>query len=176
MNRRQFLQATVAGAAASVFLPPVLSIAAPAPRSLSFFHTHTHEKLSIRYGNFSGYDKGALAEVNDFLKDFRTGEVHPIDPTLLDQLATINYCMGNQRTFDVISGYRSSKTNAQLRGRSKKVAKRSLHMRGQAIDVRQRGTSTRELRLCAMELQKGGVGYYPESDFVHLDTGRVRFW
>ncbi len=176
MNRRQFMSAIALNAAALALTTPVLALAAPAPRLLSFFHTHTGEKLDIQYGDAGRYDTNALAEIDQFLKDFRTGEVHPIDPKLLDQLASINQTFGKQGTFEVISGFRSPKTNQQLRSNSSKVAKRSLHMKGQAIDVRLSGVRIKNLQQCALQLQSGGVGYYPKSDFVHLDTGRVRFW
>ena len=176
MNRRQFLSTVALNAAALAFTSPVLAFAPQAPRFLSFSHTHTGEKLDIQYGAISGYDTTALAEIDHFLRDFRTGEVHSIDPLLLDQLASISHTFGNQGTFEVISGFRSPKTNKQLRSNSSKVAKRSLHMKGQAIDVRLTGVRIKKLQQCALQLQCGGVGYYPKSDFVHLDTGRVRYW
>lgn len=176
MNRRQFMSAVALNAAALVLTTPVLALAIQVPRSLSFYHTHTGEKLDIQYGEIGGYDTRALAEIDKFLSDFRTGEVHPIDPHLLDQLASISHTFGNQGTFEVISGFRSPKTNQQLRSNSSKVAKRSLHMKGQAIDVRLTGVRIKSLQQCALRLQCGGVGYYPKSDFIHLDTGRVRYW
>ena len=176
MNRRQFMSAVAFNAAALALAAPVLALATQAPRSLSFYHTHTGEKLDIQYGEVGQYDTKALAEIDQFLKDFRTGEVHPIDPHLLDQLASIGDNFGNQGTFEVISGFRSPKTNQQLRSNSSKVAKRSLHMKGQAIDVRLTGVRIKKLQQCALQLQCGGVGYYPKSNFIHLDTGRVRYW
>lgn len=176
MNRRQFMSAVALNAAALALTAPVLALATQAPRSLSFYHTHTGEKLDIQYGEVGQYDTKALAEIDQFLKDFRTGEVHPIDPHLLDQLASIGDNFGNQGTFEVISGFRSPKTNQQLRSNSSKVAKRSLHMKGQAIDVRLTGVRIKKLQQCALQLQCGGVGYYPKSNFIHLDTGRVRYW
>ena len=177
MDRRQFIATVACNAAAFVLAAPVLSLASPAVvRNLSFYHTHTGKKLDIQYGTSTGYNKDALATIDQFLKDFRTGEVHPIDPILLDQLVAIRYKLGVQGTFEVISGFRSPVTNRNLRNKSSKVAKRSLHMKGQAIDIRLRGVQTRKLQQCALGLQRGGVGYYPKSDFVHIDTGRVRFW
>lgn len=176
LTRRQFISTVALNATAVILLSSVPGFAGSAPRSLSFFHTHTGEKLDIQYGGTGGYDTKALVEINQFLKDFRTGEVHPIDPNLLDQLASISHAFGKHRTFEVISGFRSPKTNRQLRGKSNNVAKRSLHMKGQAIDVRLAGIQIKNLHQCALQLQCGGVGYYPKSDFIHLDTGRVRFW
>ena len=174
MNRRQFLSAaafTVTGLAL-----PTMSWATSTTRSLSFYHTHTGEKLDIAYGKPGLYDKKALDKINYFLRDFRTGEVHPIDPKLLDILASVREEFGGQGTFEVISGYRSPTTNQQLRTKSSKVAKRSLHMDGKAIDIRITGLQTKKIQQCVINMQCGGVGLYTKSDFVHLDTGRVRTW
>lgn len=144
-------------------------------RSLSFVHTHTGETLDCTYYQ-GGYAPTQLALVNHFLRDFRTGEVHRIDPGVLDILFGLRTRTGCDEPFHVISGYRSPRTNAMLRRRSDGVAAHSLHMRGQAVDVRLPGVPTKRLQELALSLQRGGVGYYPKSDFVHLDTGRVRFW
>jgi uncharacterized protein YcbK (DUF882 family) len=145
-------------------------------RSLSFVHTHTGERLSCEYYQAGGYDSATLVRVNHFLRDFRTGDVHAIDPGVLDILFAARSRAGRDDPFHVISGYRSPATNAYLRSRSLGVAKHSLHMEGRAIDVRLPGFPTRKLRDIGLALRRGGVGYYPASDFVHLDTGRVRFW
>jgi uncharacterized protein YcbK (DUF882 family) len=128
------------------------------------------------YYQEGGYDPATLARVNYFLRDFRTGDIHVIDPGVLDILFEVRSRAGRNDPFHVISGYRSPATNAYLRSRSAGVAKHSLHMEGRAIDVRLPGFPTRKLRDIALAMQRGGVGYYPSSDFVHLDTGRVRFW
>jgi uncharacterized protein YcbK (DUF882 family) len=122
------------------------------------------------------YDPVALEEINYYLRDFRTGDIHPIDPKLLDTLCAIRNKFGGKGRFEVISGYRSPRTNQSLRGKSSGVAKRSLHMKGKAIDVRLTGVQTNKIRQNAINMQCGGVGFYAKSDFVHLDTGRVRFW
>jgi uncharacterized protein YcbK (DUF882 family) len=145
-------------------------------RSLSFVHTHTGETLTCAYYQAGGYAPSQLARVDHFLRDFRTGEVHRIDPGVLDILFDLKVRTVCDEPFHVISGYRSPQTNAMLRRRSSGVAAHSLHMRGQAIDVRQPGVPTKRLQELALALRRGGVGYYPKSDFVHLDTGRVRFW
>jgi uncharacterized protein YcbK (DUF882 family) len=176
LNRRQFLSAAVLTATAMVLDPSKMSWALGGQRSLSFYHTHTGERLDIIYGWPGLYDPIALEEINHFLRDFRTGEVHPIDPKLLDTLCAIRQKFGGQGTFEVISGYRSPKTNRQLRRRSSGVAKHSLHMDGKAIDIRLKGVLTRKIQQCALGMKCGGVGFYAKSDFVHLDTGRVRFW
>ncbi len=128
------------------------------------------------YYQAGSYDPAALARVNHFLRDFRTGDVHPIDPGVLDILFDVRTRAASDEPFHVISGYRSPRTNAFLRTHSTGVSKHSLHMQGRAIDVRLPGLPTRKLRELALGLRRGGVGYYPASDFVHLDTGRVRFW
>jgi uncharacterized protein YcbK (DUF882 family) len=119
----------------------------------------------------------ALAEISRFLRDFRTGDVHPIDPDLLDALYALRTRAGDRGTYEIISAYRSPRTNEMLRNSGGGgVAKRSLHMEGKAIDVRLTGVRTSRLREEALALHVGGVGYYPDSDFVHVDTGRVRQW
>lgn len=115
-------------------------------------------------------------EVNSFMRDFRTGEVRPIDPCLLDILCEIQSTTGSRGTIEIISGYRSPQTNAMLGSKSKGVATGSLHMDGQALDIRIRDLPTHTLRTAATALRRGGVGYYASSDFVHLDTGRFRTW
>jgi uncharacterized protein YcbK (DUF882 family) len=160
-----------------VLLRPTLAQAKTAPaRSLSFYHTHTGEKLAITYYEQGDYHLDALAEASRFLRDFRTGEEHPIDRGLLDILHDVRLATESSGRFEVVSGYRSPNTNAALRAKSNGVAKRSLHMQGRAIDVRLTGVDTAQLREAALALRGGGVGYYPKSGFVHLDTGRVRQW
>ena len=117
-----------------------------------------------------------VVEFNIFLSDFRTGDMVVIDPELLDLIYDVRASLGTAATFEVISAYRSPKTNEMLRGRSNGVAKNSQHVLGNAIDVRLRDVASTDLRDAAIALQRGGVGYYKESDFVHIDTGRVRRW
>lgn len=150
----------------------------PERRTLSFFHTHTESSLRLTYAAGGQYRRNALNRIDEYLGDFRTGEVHSIDPELLDILWELQSRARGRGTFDVISGYRSPKTNSMLQGRRRHsgVASRSLHMKGRAIDVRFSGMALEELRDHAIDLQAGGVGFYPESDFVHLDTGKFRTW
>jgi len=145
-------------------------------RSLSFFHTHTSNELSVTYKIDGEFVPRALEQVNEFLGDFRNGEAYPIDPQLLDLLHEVLAASGSTGVFHVISAYRSPETNDMLRQRSKDVAKNSMHVQGKAIDVRLTDLPTARLRDVALELKLGGVGYYRKSDFVHLDTGRVRRW
>ncbi len=145
-------------------------------RALSFIHTHTGERLSIVYWADGAYLDTALAEIRHFLRDFRTGDATDIDPELLDILHVVYERTGSQGHFEVISAYRSPKTNEMLRANSGGVAKKSQHLHGKAIDVRLSDVPTSELRRVAYDLQRGGIGYYMASDFVHLDTGRFRTW
>ena len=145
-------------------------------KALAFEHTHTGEKLRLTYFERGDYVKGALHEINYLLRDFRTGDIHPIDTALLDQLFELRQTLALNRPFQVISGYRSPLTNSQLRRASHGVAERSFHLQGRAIDIRIEGVSCKTVRNAALTLAQGGVGYYPRSEFVHLDTGSVRTW
>jgi len=174
IDRRIFLRnATLAGV--SLRSLPVRA-GQPASRSISLLHTHTGERLSETYFDSSGYVSESLGRINRFLRDFRTEEVHAIDVRVLDILHDLQSTIGHDAPYEVISGYRSPQTNAALRRNSSGVAEHSFHMQGRAIDVRLSGYSTRDLHQHALALARGGVGFYPRSDFVHLDSGPVRFW
>lgn len=173
-SRRQFLTLAAAGAAATLL--PLPAWALPGKRSISFHNTHTGEDLTVTYFAEGRYRTDALRQVAVNLRDHRTGEIHAIDPTLLDLLCGLRRRMDCTEPFHVISGYRSPRTNAALAAKSKGVAKRSLHMQGLAIDIRLPGRNLGELRRLAMAMQAGGVGYYPKPGFVHVDVGRVRSW
>jgi uncharacterized protein YcbK (DUF882 family) len=147
-----------------------------AVKTLEFFHTHTGDRLRVTYAHGDTYHSDALESVNGFLKDFRNGEKISIDPALLDFLFDLQRTLGSRGTFEVISAYRSPQTNELLRSRSNGVARRSQHLLGKAIDVRLDDVELVRLRDTAIEMQRGGVGYYPQSNFVHLDAGRVRRW
>lgn len=196
-DRRRFIQVGAA-AAAVVAIPSRLKAVTPSPapvaaapvevakaapaapvRALSFFHTHTAEKADIAYAVGGQYQADALARLNHLLRDFRTGQKHPIDPKLFDLLHELTVELGNEAPFHVISGYRSPVTNSMLRSRGGShtgVASKSLHMVGKAIDIRVPDVKLKMLRDAAADLKRGGVGYYPGSNFVHVDTGRVRYW
>lgn len=174
LTRRRFL-GTLAAAAPVLVVPRGLGAVAEAPRTLRFIHTHTGERLALEYYR-GGYEPDALATLDHFLRDFRTGDVHPIDERLLDLLHDLAGLTGTGRPFQVISGYRSPATNAMLRQHSEGVAAGSLHMKGQAIDIRLADVRLPALRDAALAMGRGGVGFYPTSDFVHVDTGRVRHW
>ncbi|CAM5398481.1 hypothetical protein TMEC54S_02550 [Thauera mechernichensis] len=172
-RRRLFLKGLAA-------LPLGLSVnaahAARHDRQLGFRHTHTDERLSLVYRNANGYIEPALQRINWLLRDHRSGEFTRMDPKLYDILHALSIACGGD-TFEIISGYRSPATNNALRKTGGGgVAKRSLHMDGKAIDIRLVGVDTARLRDAALALGVGGVGYYPGSDFVHIDTGPVRSW
>lgn len=145
-------------------------------RKLKFYHTHTGDVIEVTYYSNGAYQDKALDRLNGFLSDWRNGHGRAMDPELMDILWEIQQATGNRDTYEVISAYRSPETNAMLRSRSSGVARNSQHLHGKAIDVRLRGVDTRVLRDTALELKRGGVGYYAKSDFVHVDTGRVRSW
>jgi len=145
-------------------------------RHIGFYNIHTREALSAVYWHDGRYDPPALAAIDHHLRDFRTGDVKPIDVRLLDLLHMLNQQLGNHQPLHVISGYRSPATNAMLARRSRQVAKNSYHVKGRAIDIRLPACQLADLRDAALELCGGGVGYYPGSNFVHLDTGPVRAW
>jgi uncharacterized protein YcbK (DUF882 family) len=147
----------------------------PAHR-LSFYHIHTGEKLTVTYREHGELVPAALSEINRYLRDFRTEQVHDIDVELLDALHGLYTAFDARGNFEVISGYRSPRTNAALRHATTGVAENSLHIQGRAIDVRLTSAKTAALRDAALALKAGGVGYYPESNFVHVDTGNVRSW
>ncbi len=174
LSRRALLGAT----AGALLLAPFASLRANplVTRSLSFVHTHTGEKLSVDYWCDGQFQTRCLTSLNQFLRDFRTGEVADMDAGLLDILYDLQVRADRDTTYEIISAYRSLQTNAKLSARSSGVATKSLHMDGKALDVRLTGFSTKKLQQLALANQHGGVGFYAKSDFVHLDTGRVRSW
>lgn len=176
MARRHFLAAAGATALSAPLFPALASMGDV--RSLAFDNLHTGERLVTEYWAQGQYIPEALARVNQVLRDFRSGEVHAIAPQLLDLLAVLRSRLETAAPFSVISGYRSPATNAMLRGEKEHsgVASKSLHMQGMAIDIRVPGRPLAGLRDMALAAQAGGVGYYPASDFVHVDVGRVRRW
>jgi uncharacterized protein YcbK (DUF882 family) len=148
----------------------------PAHKTLSFEHVHTGDKLKLTYFERGRYIKDALQEINYLLRDYHTDDIHPIDTALLDQLFDLKQTLGINKPFHIVSGYRSPFTNAQLRKHSHGVAEHSFHMQGRAIDIRVEGVQTKTIRNAALAMVRGGVGYYPHNNFVHLDTGEFRTW
>lgn len=179
-SRRRFLQFGVA-AASTLLLPEafgnvLINTPAAPERKLSLLNLHTGESLNATYWAEGQYQSGELAAINHILRDHRTGDVHPMDSDLLNLLNRLHQKMDAKQPFQVISGYRSPKTNAALSKSSNGVAKKSLHMQGKAIDIRLPGSQLSDLRNAAIACQTGGVGYYAKSNFIHIDTGRVRRW
>ncbi|MDP3120251.1 MAG: DUF882 domain-containing protein [Sulfuricurvum sp.] len=177
MNRRSFLKiATVASAVP--FFPSIIlgKTDVPYKKSLSLHNIHTGENINTTYWADGSYIPEALSQMNHLLRDYRTDAATEMDTELFDLLYSIRTNLDTVKPFNVISGYRSPQTNAMLNNHSSGVAKKSLHMQGKAIDISLPGRNLSELRKIAMNLKQGGVGYYPSSDFVHVDVGRVRYW
>ncbi len=145
-------------------------------RTLNFFHTHTGDSLQVVYFRQGEYINEAFDQLKVFMADWRNGKQHDLDPQLMDILWQLQQVTGSTNTWEVISAYRSPETNELLRSRSSGVARNSQHLLGTAMDVRLRGMELKVLRDSATSLKLGGVGYYAKSDFVHVDTGRVRYW
>jgi uncharacterized protein YcbK (DUF882 family) len=175
LERRALLRAGTAGLLVTA-LPGLARAATPAVRKLKLENLHTGEKLAADYCVNGCYDSSALKAINHVLRDHRNGEVHDIDPRLLDLLHDLNGKLDTPAAFQVISGYRSPRSNAAMHDRSSGVAKKSLHMQGMAIDIRVPGRALKTLHDNARAMGRGGVGLYPTSDFVHVDVGRVRYW
>lgn len=176
ISRRDFLKYSF-GVASVMAAPATLArTKTSGERILQFYNIHTGENIKATYWADGQYVKDELLAMDRVLRDFRSNEVAPIDRELYDMLHALQLQTGSSRGYQVISGYRSPRTNASLRKTSSGVAKRSLHMQGRAIDIRLPGTDLKHLRKLALNMRAGGVGYYPKSNFIHLDTGRPRFW
>ena len=182
-SRRRALAAgsrVAAGCALGLFAGAAARAAHPAERPgskrIALRNLNTPDSLDIEFFRDGTYLPDALAQIQMLLRDYRNGEEHPIDPALLDYLYDVAEAARLDAVFSVISGYRSPRTNEMLHERSSGVASRSLHVEGRAIDVRLAGMDCADLAETALGLQPGGVGYYRQSDFVHLDTGHLRTW
>ncbi|MEO8170944.1 MAG: YcbK family protein [Oxalobacteraceae bacterium] len=177
-GRRRFLKiggVALAASFAGTAIAAVPTTATP-ERRLRLYNIHTGEQSTPIYWADGAYQDEGLAQIDRLLRDYRSDEVSRIDTGLLDLLNTLSASLDTQESLHVISGYRSPATNAMLRERSGGVAKHSLHMDGLAIDIRVPGRNLSDVRRAAIALNGGGVGYYPDSDFVHVDVGRVRIW
>jgi uncharacterized protein YcbK (DUF882 family) len=176
ISRRNFLKAAT-GATAILVAPAALAKpASPAERVLRLHNLHTGESLKATYWAEGQYIAEELAAIDRVLRDHRANEITQMDRRLYDLLYTLQQQVTSKSSYQVISGYRSPATNAKLNRNSSGVAKRSLHMQGRAIDIRLPGVELKHLRKAALSLKAGGVGYYPKSNFIHVDTGRPRFW
>ncbi len=196
LSRRRFLGYSATSGLALAFGVPAAradDIAAPLPgvvsgavapgtrtqgvtRWVEMFNTHTSETLRVAYRSATGFVPAALERLQWVLRDHRANQSAPMDPLLFDQLATLAAAAGVEPRYQIISGYRSPHTNSALAAAGRGVARQSLHMQGKAIEVRLQGVPCNSLRDLALAAAQGGVGYYQKSDFVHLDTGRVRSW
>jgi uncharacterized protein YcbK (DUF882 family) len=176
--RRSFLKSSVV--LTSALSLPALSKAAalgkPNERALRLYNTHTGESLRSIFWAEGQFVPEALRDINKLLRDHRNNKITQMDPQLLVLLDKVSAQFGDQHVLHVISGYRSPESNAHLHELSKGVATHSLHMEGKAIDIRLPGTDLAALHRAAIAARGGGVGYYPDSQFVHIDTGRVRYW
>lgn len=175
LTRRTALM-TGLGLASMAMAPSLAHASAGQQRALRFHNLHTGETLEAEYWQGGAYAPDALAAINHILRDHRTDESSAIDIRLLDLLHDLSAQVGTREPFQVISGYRSPRTNAALADASNGVARRSLHMEGKAIDIALASTPVETIRGAALELGRGGVGFYPSPGFVHVDVGRVRQW
>jgi uncharacterized protein YcbK (DUF882 family) len=179
LTRRSFLWASATAGAALLARGATVQAATAAPpsRRLALYHVHTREAATIAYRDEAGrYDPTALHRLHHLLRCHVTGEVAPIDVRVLEFLSAVDLGLGGDQEIHVISGFRSPAYNDWLVRHRSGVAARSLHLEGRAIDVRFPGRPLRQVRQAALALGRGGVGYYPASQFVHLDSGRVRAW
>lgn len=177
LSRRCFTLGVAAPAALGMMgMSARAARAAVRERSLHLDHMHTGETLKIVYQADGDYLPESLEAVSRHLRDWRTGETVPVDPELLDLIWNVRQRLETTRPVQVLCGYRSPETNEMLRRRQSGVAHNSLHLKGMAIDFRIPGHSLRALRNAARSLKGGGVGYYPRSGFVHMDTGQIRYW
>ncbi len=180
-DRRGFLKLGGMAIAALGFWTPALASAqnvsmAPKGRSITLIAAHTDEKFSGEYWYDGKYIPDAFSEIKTVMRDHRNNERFPIDPRLMDIMYVLENRVGSTKPVNIVSGYRSPQTNAMLRRTTEGVARNSLHMSGQAIDIRIPGVSLTSVRDTVTDLKSGGVGYYAKSNFVHVDTGRVRIW
>jgi uncharacterized protein YcbK (DUF882 family) len=174
-TRRQFLATAVCSAASLAIARPSLA-SAYGQRSVALINTHTGDELTAVYFKNGIYDSVAMVRVASLLRDHRSGDVHGIDPLLLDTLFELQVRNEHDKPYQVVSAYRSPLTNARLKHETGGVATNSMHMQGRAIDIRVAGVPTKKLRDHALSMGRGGVGYYASANFLHIDTGRVRSW
>jgi uncharacterized protein YcbK (DUF882 family) len=166
----------LAARTSAVYKPSRPSMRRAQERILSLYNTHTDEKVTARYWLNGSYRKHGLHEINRVMRDHRSNRAHPIDPDLLDLLYVIQKTIGRRGAFHIVSGYRTPETNNMLARILPGVAEHSMHTQGRAVDIRLPGSDLRDLHRAARGLRGGGVGYYPQSNFIHVDVGRVRYW
>jgi uncharacterized protein YcbK (DUF882 family) len=180
ISRRQLIVGGAALVLGSSIINPVeaavRSGARASERRLALSNLHTGEQVKTVYWQGGTYVRSALDEINHIMRDHRTNQIKQIDSNLLDLLHRLQGALDTHEPYQVVSGYRSPKTNARLAAHSGGVAKHSMHVEGKAIDIRLEGRDINQIHRAALALESGGVGYYPKSDFVHVDVGKVRFW
>jgi uncharacterized protein YcbK (DUF882 family) len=172
----QALRGSRYGGFAPAVPPPPPELDLTSPRTLDMTNVNSGESIHVTYWSDGAYHRDALDQLNHFLRDVKTNEQTEMDPLLLDVLWHTMNVVGFHGTVDVLSAYRSPETNAWLASVSRGVARDSQHMNGNAMDIRFPGVPVYKIRLAARSLQMGGVGFYPRSGFVHLDTGPIRYW
>jgi len=176
-TRRGFIHCGVSGLALLAASPALAAMPRPRDmRELAFHNLHTDEKLRVTYWKNGHYDPAAMAKINHILRDHYSGDEYPMNVRLLDLLSDMQHHLHNDSAIEVISGYRSPQTNMMLASYSDGVAKHSYHTKGMAIDVRMQGTPLHKIYKTALDMRRGGVGYYPDSEFVHVDVGPLRRW
>ncbi|ROP58956.1 uncharacterized protein YcbK (DUF882 family) [Enterobacter sp. BIGb0383] len=176
-NRRKLLAlGGVALGAAILPTPAFATLSTPRPRILTLSNLNTGESIKAEFFDGRGYIQDELSRLNHFFRDYRANKMKTIDPKLFDQIYRLQVLIGTHKPVQLISGYRSLDTNNELRSHSRGVAKKSYHTKGQAMDFHIDGISLSNVRKAALSLKSGGVGYYPSSNFVHIDTGPVRHW
>lgn len=176
-KRRSFLKSSaVLASALSVPALAKSATAAPGERTLRLYNTHTGESLKSVFWAEGQFIPEALTDLNRLLRDHRNGKVAPMDPALLALIERVTAQFGSNKVLHIISGYRSPETNRMLAEKSGGVARHSMHLEGKAIDLRIPGVDLRHVHKAALATKGGGVGYYDKSQFVHMDTGRVRHW
>jgi uncharacterized protein YcbK (DUF882 family) len=175
-TRRRFATNLLATVAAAASIHRTWGAESVQERRLRLSNLHTNEVVDVTLQDASGFIAESLRKLQHLLRDYRTGEEHEMDSALYVQLSDLARAAGREPAYEVISGYRAPATNAKLRAQGHGVAEHSLHMEGRAMDVRLRGFDLAAFQDLALAAKRGGVGYYPHSNFVHIDTGRVRTW
>jgi uncharacterized protein YcbK (DUF882 family) len=178
LSRRSFLTRSAAAAAGALLLPSRESIASilSTERTLRFHNVNTDEELTLRCCPEHEYDRETRLRFSSLMRDHHADEVREMDPALIDVFFALAAFTGSSGTFKILSGYRSPETNSWLKSYHRGVAEHSMHIEGKAADIRMEDVSVREIRAAGLAMAMGGVGYYPRSNFVHLDTGMIRTW
>jgi uncharacterized protein YcbK (DUF882 family) len=176
-TRRRFLQVGLTSLVGLAARPALAAMPRfKGTRALSFHNLHTDEKAHVTYWKDGAYDRTGQARINSILRDHYSGDEYPIHPKLIDLLFDLQNKLHNDDTIEIISGYRSPKTNLRLASARDGIAKHSYHTKGMAVDIRMAGSSLPKIHKAAMTMRRGGVGYYPDSQFVHVDVGPIRKW